>query len=232
MAVVLDKPPKRLSPIERMRRAFWELEPPFLHEMYDATPELFEELSHEDLRCEFMDGVLIVHSPASPEHENLSVFVSTLINAFVSHYQLGTVFGPNAVSQLGQRRFCADVSFLDSQHAGRRRKGHILGPMDLVIEILSPTTRRYDLGRKRQAYHEGRVPEIWLIDTELRQFHLDVLRKDAYEHATLPAGQFISTVLPGLRIQVDWFWQDPLPSPLKCLRSSLRKPPSSHRKTR
>ena len=52
------------------------LEPPFLLHFSDTTPEDYEALSDEDLKCEYLDGELIVHSPASPEHEELIVFVS------------------------------------------------------------------------------------------------------------------------------------------------------------
>ena len=35
---------------------------------------------------------------------------------------------------------------------------------DLAVEVLSPSTRRYDLGVKRERYEETGVPELWIID--------------------------------------------------------------------
>jgi Uma2 family endonuclease len=190
---------------------------PCLLRQYEATEQDYESLSHEDLKCEFIDGVLIVHSPATFSHEDRVAFLITLLRNFVSSRSLGWVCGSNTVIQLGHRRFCPDVCFLASDHADRVREERIIGPADLVAEMLSKSTRDYDLAEKRAAYHEGRVPEVWLIDPELRQFHVDVLAGDAYEHTTLPTGSFASAALPGLAVHVDWFWTDPLPNPLECL---------------
>jgi Uma2 family endonuclease len=35
---------------------------------------------------------------------------------------------------------------------------------DLAVEVLSPSTRRYDLGVKRARYDEQGVPELWIVD--------------------------------------------------------------------
>ena len=35
---------------------------------------------------------------------------------------------------------------------------------DLAIEVLSPSTRRYDLGVKRERYEETGLPELWVVD--------------------------------------------------------------------
>jgi Uma2 family endonuclease len=35
---------------------------------------------------------------------------------------------------------------------------------DLVVEVLSPSTRRYDLGIKRARYEQYGLPELWVID--------------------------------------------------------------------
>lgn len=36
----------------------------------------------------------------------------------------------------------------------------------LVVEVLSPSTRREDLGRKRELYAQGGAPWYWLVDPE------------------------------------------------------------------
>jgi Uma2 family endonuclease len=39
----------------------------------------------------------------------------------------------------------------------------------LVIEVLSPTTARYDRQLKRVRYQREGVPEYWIVDIESRQ---------------------------------------------------------------
>lgn len=42
------------------------------------------------------------------------------------------------------------------------------GLPDLVVEVRSPSTWRYDVGVKRFHYEAGGVAELWLVDTESR----------------------------------------------------------------
>jgi hypothetical protein len=42
------------------------------------------------------------------------------------------------------------------------------GPGDWVCEILSPSTRRLDLGPKRRIYGEAGVPFLWFLDPDER----------------------------------------------------------------
>jgi Uma2 family endonuclease len=67
------------------------------------------------------------------------------------------------------------------------------------------------------AYRDGRVPEIWLIDPESSQVHLDFLEGGEYRSQTLKTGKFSSRVVADLPVEVAWFWATPLPDPLACL---------------
>lgn len=40
---------------------------------------------------------------------------------------------------------------------------------DLVVEVRSPSTWRFDVGRKRAKYEAAGLPELWLVDTVERQ---------------------------------------------------------------
>ena len=193
------------------------LRPPFLLRHYDATPEDYEQITDEDLKCEYIDGELIVHSPASLDHEDLVLFVGALLREFVTTRDVGRVFGSNAVMQLGQRRFSPDVSVLLATHYPRISNQRVIGPLDLAVEVISPSTRAYDLDDKLPAYREGRVGEIWLIDGERRQFVVHALTGEDYVAQVLATGRWSSPALGGLTVQVDWFWRTPLPSLRECV---------------
>jgi Uma2 family endonuclease len=204
----------------RLREALRALEPPFLLRHFDATPEDYEAITDEDLKCEYLDGELIVHSPASLDHEDLVAFAVALLREFVSARALGRVFGSNAVMQLGQRRFSPEVSVLLASNYGRIRQKRVIGPMDVVVEIVSASTRAWDFETKVPAYREGRVGEIWLVDGERRQFTVHAWTGDAYVSRVLVTGSWSSIALPGLQISVDCFWQAPLPGVRDCLQAS------------
>ncbi len=207
-----------MAHIRELRAGLQRLRPPYVLRTYEATAEDYEELAHEDLRCEYLDGVLIVHSPASAQHEERLIFLATLLNTVVASRRLGRMYGSSVVMQLGERRFCPDLSYLAAQHTDRLRGERVVGPMDLAIEMVSSSTRDYDLGEKRNAYHQGLIPEIWFIDADHKQVQVDVLEGEVYSTNTFTAGRFASRILPGLSIDVSWFWTEPLPNPLECLK--------------
>lgn len=52
---------------------------------------------------------------------------------------------------------------------GKLRDGRIYGAPDLVIEVLSPSTRKKDIGLKLYKYYEAGVREYWTVDPQNRQ---------------------------------------------------------------
>ena len=49
---------------------------------------------------------------------------------------------------------------------GKLTKKRVEGAPDLVIEVLSPSTRKRDLGLKLKKYSEADVREYWLVDPD------------------------------------------------------------------
>ena len=67
-----------------------------------------------------------------------------------------------------------------------------LPPPLLVVEALSPTTRRRDLVKKREYYLDAGAREYWLLDGERREIRVirrgepDVVVRDSLVWRTLP----------------------------------------------
>ncbi len=202
---------------ERTRELVRGLRPPYLIFKFDATEDEYFHLADEDFRCEYVDGVIVMHSPASTGHEQLLMFLNGVFTDYVLTRRLGLLFGSNTVMQVGTRRFCPDLSFLATEHANRVGEQLVDGAFDLLVEVLSLSTRRYDLHEKRPAYQEAGVREIWFIDPGRREVHVDFLTEQGYESVTLVTGRLESRVIDGLVVNVDWFWSDPLPVPRECV---------------
>ena len=75
--------------------------------------------------------------------------------------------------------------------------GVVDGPPDLVVEILSPSSRSIDLIRKPALYARGGVPEYWQADPDRRTLRIFVLRHGLYDEVLPENGPLRSTVLPG-----------------------------------
>ena len=56
----------------------------------------------------------------------------------------------------------------------------INGIPDLVIEILSPSNKKYDKITKLELYKNSKIPEIWLVDPEDKTVEVFVLEDDIY----------------------------------------------------
>lgn len=213
--------------LQDIRNAIQGFELPYFVRWFGADPELFEELSTEDFRCEYLNGDVIVHSPATFDHENRSAFLSSLLRMFAAKHNLGLVLSSNIVMQIGERRLCPDVSFLAAAHHDRVQDDRVRGPMDLVIEVLSKSTRSYDLGEKRTCYREAAVPEIWFVDLAKRELVIDALTTTGgaehreYETRVLTRGRWNSLALSGFWINAEWLWLEPLPNDFDCLTQIL-----------
>lgn len=174
----------------------------------------------EDTRAEWVDGEIIVVSPASDPHQDLSDFLTTVLRTFLEEAGLGIVrsapFQMKTGENLPGRE--PDLLYLAEEHQHRLEKTFLNGPADLVIEIISPDSRERDWDDKFQEYKAGGVKEYWLIDPELEQASFCVLEDGQYKERESEAGIYESPLLPGFRLRIAWLWQDPLPRVLDVLR--------------
>ncbi|MCE7937155.1 hypothetical protein DCC79_02665 [bacterium] len=175
----------------------------------------------EDTHAEWVDGEVVMTSPASDEHQDIADFLTTLLRIFVHHHGLGWVrsapFQMKTGPGLPGRE--PDIVFLTSAHAGRLTPTYIDGPADLAVEIVSPESASRDRGEKPVEYAQGGVAEYWLIDP-LRRW-ADFYRLEGDRYAAIFAGsegEFQSRVLPGFRLRVEWLWRRPKPSEVDVLR--------------
>ncbi len=69
-----------------------------------------------------------------------------------------------------------DLLFVAADQLDILTEPNVQGAPALVVEVLSPSTRRRDLGIKRQLYDRGGVREYWVVDPKGRD--LTVYRRD------------------------------------------------------
>ncbi|GBC92202.1 hypothetical protein HRbin15_00667 [bacterium HR15] len=83
--------------------------------------------------------------------------------------------------------------------------GKIRGVPDLVVEVISPSTRRRDTVQKLRAYQEAGVPWYWLVDSETLVIQELMLTPGGYQVCTVAdAGEvFRPAALPGFEINLQ-----------------------------
>ena len=176
----------------------------------------FEEYleAYDGVHAEWVDGRVLVMSPGNRSQSRLTRFLSAVLQHWAEAHDLGEVFVPPFALRLGNGIAREpDVFFLRGGRAGQVHGTYVQAPADLVIEILSPSSRGTDRGDKFYEYEEAGISEYWLIDPEREV--VDAYRLGAsgrYETHDLGDPMVLtSDALAGMRLPVDWLWQEPLP---------------------
>ena len=170
------------------------------------TYEDLQALPDDRFRHELIDGEHIVSPSPIVKHQRVAFNIAFAISAFVRTRRLGEVF--MAPLDVLFSRFDVvepDVLYVSAKNANRLLERYIDGAPDLVIEVLSPSSRRIDKVRKLRLYDAYGVEEYWLADPEPDT--LGIYRRapagqlTLQESLSLAAGDVLETpLLPGLSI--------------------------------
>jgi Uma2 family endonuclease len=149
-------------------------------------------------KAELLHGHVLRSPPATYRHGGCAVRLSTRLATHVERRRLGVVFDSSTGYELPTGDTLApDLSFVS---AARLRRGPRPSPAgflrvvpNLVVEILSPSTRDRDLRTKREIYERCRVSEYWVLDPDGRRARVFALRGGALAEA--PASVFAGTAI-------------------------------------
>ncbi|OGO42229.1 MAG: hypothetical protein A2Z04_05645, partial [Chloroflexi bacterium RBG_16_57_9] len=186
------------------------------------TFEEFLAWCDEDTWAEWVDGEVIMVSPASKQHQFIGGFLEKVLGIYVETHALGTVLRAPFVMRLTEisRGREPDLLFVQRKREHLLRETYLDGAADLVVEIVSPESIGRDRGDKFVEYESAGVPEYWLIDPDRQRAEFYELAGDGrYRLAVIDnEGVYHSKILPGFWLRVEWLWQTPLPPALTVLR--------------
>ena len=183
--------------------------------------EEFVAWCDEDTWAEWVDGRVVMVSPASDRHQNLADFLTAVLRIYAESRNLGVVRSAPFLMRLpnipsGRE---PDLLFVAAALRDRLMETYLDGQADLVVEIVSPESRLRDRGEKFAEYELGGVPEYWIVDPHLRR--ADFYRLDPQGRYRLAepdaGGAYWAGVIPGFWLRVEWLWQEPLPSPIRAV---------------
>lgn len=149
--------------------------------------------------------------PPNRFHQSVQINIAVLIKSHLKKHPIGKVYcAPIGVILSELNAFEPDVVFVSKKRAQILSDRGIEGAPDLVVEILSPGTARFDKGPKRSIYARNGVIELWLIDPKKRTIDVYYLQEDA-ENAVASyddADEFTSPLLPGLTFDCREIFSD------------------------
>jgi Uma2 family endonuclease len=98
-------------------------------------------------------------------------------------------------------RLAPDISWWSAERRPSVSWDALRSVPDLVVEVLSPSTRENDLGVKREIYMRSGVRELWLVDPDARS--IVRVRPDSFSGELLGAEATLqSELLAGFAFQV------------------------------
>ena len=145
----------------------------------------FIGLDEGDLR-ELIDGELVeVEVPTFSHEKVVGRLVAALANWSDVHGGCALPSGYK-VRVSSRSGVMPDVQFYrrGNEPAVDQDPGLVRGHADLVVEVVSPSSRRYDRVKKLNWYAQLEVPEYWIVDPEARTLERLVLRDGTYAIAT------------------------------------------------
>lgn len=169
------------------------------------TYEDYLGLPEDGNRHEILDGEHYVTAAPYLRHQGVVVELTSWIAPFVRRHRLGQFYvAPVDVLLSRHDVVQPDLFFLSNERLPLLTEKNVQGAPDLVIEILSPATRRRDEGIKLETYERFGVREYWLVDPERRTVRIyrrtgDSLRKEA-DLAAAAGDRLATPLLPGLEI--------------------------------
>jgi Uma2 family endonuclease len=172
----------------------------------------FLEWLDEDVHAEWIDGEIVVMSPASTLHQDIADFLASILRFYVEERRLGRVITSRIVLRpTPASPACApDLMFVASKNLARVGENSVEGPADLVVEVISPESRTRDTIDKFREYEQGRILEYWIIDPyqqTVQCFQLD--ENGRYQEAAVEEGVYRSRIVEGLWLRTAWLWTPP-----------------------
>jgi Uma2 family endonuclease len=144
----------------------------------------------DEVRREVLHGELFVTPAPALRHAGIQWRLVLALSPFCMMQRMLGPLGPGAIT-FGSNHVEPDLVVLAPDVPWSAAWNDVPLPL-LVIEILSPSTRRRDTGVKRSAYLSLGVPEYWQLDPRSRTLIVsrpgadDIVTATAYRWQPLP----------------------------------------------
>lgn len=162
-----------------------------------------------DMKAEFINGAVVLHSPASEDHNEAVLYLGGAANAYCMLAKLGKVRVEKALVGMTRNDYEPAIAFWAADKAdGFQAEMNVYPVPDWVVEVLSPgaKNRQRDLELKFDDYAAHGVREYWIVDPKQKSVTQYLLaegegRYELHKKALL-TDTIASVVLAGFSIPV------------------------------
>jgi len=175
-----------------------------IEEERQRRDEFYRDMTPEQ-KIEFIDGGVVMHSPARNRHLDVTKFVLKLLDTYVCIHGLGTVKTEKCLCVFPRNDYEPDIVFFGPDKVAAMSPDTVKFPVpDLAVEVLSNSTEARDRGVKFEDFAANSVGEYWIVDADASIIEQYVLRSGEYELALKSSsGRLRSEVIDGFQIDVE-----------------------------
>lgn len=165
------------------------------------------QMPDDGRRYEVIEGELCVSPAPKTRHQQASMALSILLGRAQEAGFGQALAAPVDVYLDDQNGVEPDLLFILTEHLDIITEDDVRGVPDLVVEILSPSTRARDLGAKLRLYARFGVRVYWVVDPEAETVAVFEPSGGGYEQKavlrrsdTLACGLFPGIEMPVARV--------------------------------
>ncbi len=169
------------------------------------TEEDYFALPETNRYAELSEGRLIVPPHPTNRHQAAVMELAFRLYRFVRERDLGIVrLAPLPVRLWAGKIREPDIFFVAKEHADRIGE-QVCGVPDLIMEVISPGTKKTDRIEKFVEYARAGVGEYWIVDPEERSIEVYYLQEGVYSLLGKfgPGQTASSALLSGFQVPVD-----------------------------
>jgi Uma2 family endonuclease len=165
-------------------------------------------LPEDGLRHELLDGEHYVSASPYVRHQVVSMQLAAILAPFVIRHRPGLLLSaPIDVVLSPSDIVVPDFAFVSKEHLDIVTPANIQGAPDLLIEILSPSTKRVDQGVKLARYERFGIQEYWIVDPDRNTVTVYRLEGGRYQTVAVLGAEgedvLRTPLLPGLEIALS-----------------------------
>ena len=182
--------------------SYWEKEQSRRKEFYDWVSP--------NLKAEFIDGEVIVHSPVRSRHNVVLQNIVLLLSLHVRKKNLGYIGVEKIMCRFPRNDYEPDLCYFDKNTAANFSDAQTIFPVpQMIIEVLSVSTEHRDRGVKFKDYQANGVQEYWIVDADtnvLEQYLLQDGQLELHQKFNQTKQKIRSTVITGFEAPLAAFF--------------------------
>lgn len=149
-----------------------------------AEYKKFLDVTSEICKCEWINGELVLHSPAMDIHSAVNLRLASLIQSHIDRNNLGHVVTEKALInfEFAVHNYEPDIVYFIPEKAKYITDKTCLYSIipDFVVETISKSTAKNDRGVKFKTYQKHKVSEYWIIEPLKQTIEQYILHKGKY----------------------------------------------------